>query len=150
MDMLEYLRSLEKAVAPDNDAARSLITKMRSASQKHLNHIEEMDRYREILARTVTIAANSGLDPVAGHILEALMHVIGATRGFVGLVEGDGRRFLPARNIDYGDVEDPDTQISSRVIEQTVKTGRVFVGDAMGDVGSKSVHALPGPVPSRT
>jgi len=142
MDLLEHLRSLEKSVAPDNDEALLLISKLRRGVQKYSNHADEMDRYRELLARTVTIASNHGLDPVAGNILEALMHVIGATRGFVGLVEGDGWRFLQARNVEYGDVDDPDSQISTRIIEQTMRTGRVVVADAMDDMASHSVHAL--------
>ncbi len=142
MDVPELLRALEKSIAPDNDEALLLIAKMRHATQKFSSHAADMDRYRELLARTVTIASDSGLDPVAGNILDALMHVIGATRGFVGLVEGDGWRFLHARNVEYGDVENPDSQISTRIIEKSLDTGLVVVADAMGDLASQSVHSL--------
>ncbi len=120
MTLLDQLDSLEKRIARDDHDAHDLISAIRRDLLKSRRHTAELERYQALLKRTAEIVTHSDIDPVAGNILEALMHVIGATRGFMGIVEPDGWRFLQARNIEHGDLEDPESQISTRIIEEDV------------------------------
>jgi DNA-binding NtrC family response regulator len=142
MTLLDQLDSLEKRIARDDHDAHDLISAIRRDLLKSRRHTAELERYQALLKRTAEIVTHSDIDPVAGNILEALMHVIGATRGFMGIVEPDGWRFLQARNIEHGDLKDPESQISTRIIEETLKTGLVVVADARGTVPSQSVTTL--------
>jgi len=142
MIILEKLNQLRAHIPTTNDEAILLLDEIRQEVSRFQLREDELARYQLLLSRTTQIVSHSGLNPVAGNILEALMSVIGATRGFMGLVEADGWRFIQARNIDEGDLDNPESQISTRIIEESLLKGVVVMDDAMGRVASNSVPAL--------
>ena len=142
MELLRHIEALEAVIAPDNlEALRRLRLLRRSARDQTHQHAD-LERYRELLARTVQITTDHGLEPVASSILDALMKIIGATRGFLGRVDGDEISFLYARDLDQRDVMDPASHVSSNLIRQTLREGFVVVADAQGDAPSDSITEL--------
>jgi DNA-binding NtrC family response regulator len=106
---------------------------------------DEIDRLRTLLARTVDVAAARGLEPVGEHILDAMIAILGARRGFIGIATPTGWRFAVARNMARDDIDDPAAEVSASVIEECLETGEPVV---LTDAGSgrfgtrRSVHAL--------
>ena len=79
---------------------QSCVRALRDAVQESDARGSEADRYRELLTRSVQIAGNTSLDPVAGDLLDALMAVVDAPRGFFGVSEqGGGWRIVAGRNL---------------------------------------------------
>ena len=107
---------------------------------------EENQRLSDLLARTVQLAAARGVLPVAEHVLDGVIDVLDAERGFIGLF--DGRRdwhLVAARHMSQSDIEDAEGQVSSSLIEECRRTRRpvVEVDAAEGRyAGRKSVSAL--------
>lgn len=130
-ETLTLLDDLEGLLRGAPEAAE-VISRLRARLVADRARIAEAAHYRMLLQRTAKLTAEAGIAPVAGTILDASMEVVGARRGFVGLVSGERWRFLLARNLD-GPVDDPATLISTSVIEQALKTGSpVIERDAGG------------------
>ncbi|MEY3211393.1 MAG: hypothetical protein RIT28_1874, partial [Pseudomonadota bacterium] len=104
----------------------------------------ELDRHRQLLARTVEVALARELAPVTERVLDALLETLGARRGFVGLVEGDGWRLLAARGLSRVDLDQPETQVSTGIIRQALLGKEpVRTGDALEELHTLgSVQAL--------
>jgi transcriptional regulator with GAF, ATPase, and Fis domain len=78
----------------------------------------------------VTMALNSELhlDPLLRIIIDHLVEVSGAERGFLVLTEGEGRPLVRvARNFEQEDVEAPDASFSASIVERVRKTGEPVV-----------------------
>ena len=111
----------------------------RDALQTHVS------RYQEMLSRTLEVTAAKGLAPVAERVLDGLSTVVGAERGFLGLLGvKEGWRILAARNLGHTDVPDPDGQVSTGIIGEMLGTrAPVVVHDASEEFGRRaSVNRL--------
>ena len=87
------------------------------------------------------------LEPVANEVLDGMMAVIEARRGFMGLVTdpATGRwAFHVARHLTHEDITDPEKHVSRGVIEQVLTSGEpVVTFDAEGgEFSSRSVTRL--------
>ena len=103
----------------------------------------ELARSRLLMERTVSVTLAEGVQPVAERVLDGMMAVVGAARGFVGLLDGDGWRFLVARNLAQDDIGDPAAQVSASIIDRCLQTRETVVAeDALQELGTRSVQAL--------
>lgn len=103
----------------------------------------EAHRSRQLLDRAVRVVAEERLGPILHEVLDALIEILGAKRGFVGLSEAEGWRFLVARNLQRADLSDPDAHVSSTIIERALATKDVVVAeDAVADFDATSVASL--------
>ncbi|MGE0709313.1 MAG: SpoIIE family protein phosphatase [Planctomycetota bacterium] len=77
-------------------------------------------------------------------IMDTAIHLTGAERGFLILVQGDQLEFRVARNIASGEVKSPEFKISNKVIRTVVKTGSpILTSNAQQDLRDmKSIAAL--------
>ena len=86
----------------------------------------------------VTMALNSELhlDPLLRIIIDHLVEISGAERGFLVLQIGAGRPTVRvARNFEQEDVRDPDAGFSASIVERVRKTGEPLVtANAVEDV----------------
>ena len=95
-----------------------------------------------MLERTLAVTLARGLEPLAEQILDGIIAVVGAERGFVGLVEGEGWRFLAARRLSQADIDDPASQVSTHIIREALACGEPLVThDATQDfAGQRFFH----------
>ncbi len=78
----------------------------------------------------VTMALNSELhlDPLLRIIIDHLVEMSGAERGFLVLSAGEGRPHVRvARNFEQEDVQEPDAGFSASIVERVRKTGEPLV-----------------------
>jgi sigma-B regulation protein RsbU (phosphoserine phosphatase) len=77
-------------------------------------------------------------------IMDTAIHLTGAERGFLILVQKDQLEFRVARNIASGEVKSPEFKISNKVIRTVVKTGSpILTSNAQQDLREmKSIAAL--------
>ena len=105
-------------------------------------------RFREVLERALDVTTARGLEPVAQRVIDGMVQVVGAKRGFIGLTDARGRswRFLVARNMAHEDIDDPEQQVSTTIITDALANRMpVVVDDAGSDdafSGQASVNAL--------
>ena len=88
----------------------------------------ERERLTHLLSRTVQLAAARGVLPVAEHVLDGVIDVLDAERGFIGLF--DGRRdwhLVAARHLSKQDIDDAEGKVSSSLIEECRRTRRPVV-----------------------
>ncbi|MCB9791703.1 MAG: sigma 54-interacting transcriptional regulator [Alphaproteobacteria bacterium] len=112
-------------------------------------------RLQTLLERSMTLVGAEGAGLVADEVLDVMVALTGAQRGFVGLVDGRGDwRFLAAREMAEADIHDPDGQVSTGIIAAALAGEEaVLVDDALsGDfaergsvqrLGLRSVACLP-------
>jgi len=121
--------------------------RLRRGLTRHIDALrDENKRLSDLLQRTVQLAAARGVLPVAEQVLDGVIDVLDAERGFIGLF--DGRRdwhLVAARHLSRSDIEDAEGKVSSSLIEECRRTRRpvVEVDAAEGRfAGRQSVHAL--------
>jgi len=144
------LLSVETALREGNaDAARKQLARAYSLTRRLQRNIPVLDgereRYQLVLARTLQVTLARGVTPMAEQILDGMMAIVQANRGFVGLTDGDDWRFLVARNLERGDIEDPAAHVSTSIIAQALTSGEpVVANDALKTplAGAASINAL--------
>jgi len=146
--LFQELQAVEAALKADNPAmvtlhltlARSLVGSLGQAQEAAS---QEAGRYKLLLDRTLRVTAAEGLRPVAEELLDGMMMVVGARRGFVGMAAEGGWTFLVARNLEQSDIHDPDAHVSTSIIDRALRSGEPVVSnDAMGELDAASVHQL--------
>jgi transcriptional regulator with GAF, ATPase, and Fis domain len=148
-DLIPRIREAEAALRRgDADAARQILSRLRleasRVEQQSAALTGDVSRYRLMLERTLAVTLARGLEPLAEQILDGIIAVVGAERGFVGLVEGEGWRFLAARRLSQADIDDPASQVSTHIIREALACGEPLVThDATQDfAGQRSVREL--------
>lgn len=148
-ELLPRIREAEGALRRGEiETARQLLAKLRmEAGQfgaEHLAMSGDVARYRLMLERTVGVTMARGLEPVAEQMLDGIIAVVGAERGFVGLVQPAGWRFLAARSLRQADIDDPAAQVSTQIIREALASGTPVVTHDAGQEygGAASVGAL--------
>ena len=118
---------------PPDPASAAELTRLRA----------ETARTRLLLDRTLRVTLAEGLAPVAHEVLDAMMEVVAARRGFVGLGDASGWSFLVARNLARNDLSDPAKQVSTSLIDRALRAGTVLVCDhAAEDFDDRSIVDL--------
>jgi len=138
--LLDLVSKLESRLRPASPSVQLALSQLRTAARGAVATEQELDRYRELLRRMVE-PEDSGLSPVALGTLHAMLSVLGATRGFLGLIREDGTRTVVASANDKGEsIEAPETALSSTVLQQAIDTGQPVVAD---DAGSGPLGQAP-------
>ncbi|MFT5683532.1 MAG: transcriptional regulator with GAF, ATPase, and Fis domain [Myxococcota bacterium] len=147
--LIRQIREAESALRRgQTDAARKLLAEIRRDASSLSADTSELSgaiaRYEVMLSRTLQVTLAKGLEPVAEQILDGMTSIVGARRGFVGLLTEPGWRFIAARNIQQTDIDDPDAHVSTSIITEAVESGEpVVVHDAGQErAGQTSVHQL--------
>jgi two-component system response regulator FlrC len=75
--------------------------------------------------------------------LDGMLHVAGARRGFVGIGDATGWRFLVSRNLEQADIDDPAACVSTTLITRALATlDGLVTEDALTELDVGSVHRL--------
>ena len=105
----------------------------------------QVARLTTLLERTVRLAGSRELSGVGIEALDAVLSVLGAQRGFVGLVDGAGWELVAGRDLQQRALPLSEAQISSTVVRRVVENlETVLESDALeGDQpATASVSAL--------
>lgn len=122
----------------DGKRAAVLLSRLRriaSRASQEVGSLEaDVDRYRDILARTLEVTVTQGLEPVANQFLDGVVAIVQAHRGFLGLVAPDGTwKVLSARKAGGVDLDDPNAHLSSSIVSDCLATGEAVVTQDAGD-----------------
>ncbi|MHC4547961.1 MAG: sigma 54-interacting transcriptional regulator [Planctomycetota bacterium] len=85
----------------------------------------EADRLVKVLHVTREMNREFDRDRLLGLILDRAIELTGAERGFVILLKEGRETVHLARNLDREAVSEPERKISSRIIQEVVRTGRI-------------------------
>ena len=114
-----------------------------------------LERHQRLLDHSLRLASVSGAGLIASEVLDFLIGLAGAQRGFVGLVgDGGAWRLLVARSMTAEDLTSPESQVSSSMIERALATRRAVLTDdaaheawakqaSVQRLGLRSVACLP-------
>ena len=148
-DLLHLLDRIEQSVTGGQlERAQSLIRRARRVVDRDggsTGAAADLARYQMLLDRSLRVALAKGVEPVAAEILDGMLAVVEARRGFVGLTNPDGSwRFVVARNLEQADISNPEKQVSTGIIGDAMLTGEpVVTADASGSVdATQSMTAL--------
>lgn len=159
-DALDALDVLARALQAQGGAHDAQLAKVRRLVARRISEHDalarQVGRYQTVLARALEVAATSGIGPVAGKVIDGMLDVTGAQRGFLGLVTGPGRwDVLVARNMSRADIPDARSQLSTTILATVLRTGQAMVTHDAGDdapaepgqsivaLGLRSVACLP-------
>ncbi len=95
----------------------------------------EIDRLTTLYQIAQTINSSLNLDEVLNMVMDRVIEVTGAERGFLMLVDETGQLdFKAARHMDRADIEEPAFQVSRGIVEQVARTGQALLAtDAQFD-----------------
>ena len=107
----------------------------------------QADRLRRLQRVTMALNGELHLDPLLNIIIDHLVEISGAERGFLVLSQGEGRpRVRVARNFEQEDVQDADAGFSASIVERVMQTGEPIVtANAVEDdrfQGNLSINAI--------
>ena len=131
--------------APPPDDLIGSDTMVTSATALGLD--EGDDRLRRLQRVTMALNGELHLDPLLNIIIDHLVELSGAERGFLVLSQGEGRpRVRVARNFEQEDVQDADAGFSASIVERVMETGEPIVtANAVEDdrfQGNLSINAI--------
>ncbi|MBU0492686.1 MAG: SpoIIE family protein phosphatase [Chloroflexi bacterium] len=96
---------------------------------------DELDRLTTLYQIAQTINSSLDLGEVLDMVMDRVIEVTGAERGFLMLMDEAGQLdFKTARRMDRADVEEPTFQVSRGIVEQVAQTGQALLAtDAQFD-----------------
>lgn len=151
IDLNDLIQEAESCLQQGDTArARVLLRRLRRvtarASDTQVALEADVSRYQKILERTLQVTLAEGLAPVASQVLDGMVNIVQAGRGFLGLVQPGGDwRILAARDAAGADLDQPEGALSTTIVRQCLDEGApVVTHDAAHDefAGQDSVSAL--------
>ena len=127
-DTRQLFARLEAAVGGGD--GQEALAELRRLVDRQARQAISAGRYRELYERSLQLVSVRGLEPVGDEILDGMMGLVGARRGFVGVVGGDGDgdwTFLVARRMDRADIDDPTAQVSHNIIRRALELGEPLI-----------------------
>jgi len=113
----------QKAPPPDESVSDTMVT---SAAALGLD--EGADQLRRLQRVSMAVNSELHLDPLLRIILDHLVEISGAERGFLVLSAGEGRsQVRVARNFEQEDVREPDVGFSASIVERVRQTGDMLI-----------------------
>ncbi|MCA8961468.1 MAG: GAF domain-containing protein, partial [Planctomycetes bacterium] len=111
------------------------------------SQVELLQKEREIFIRllkiTKELCAMRVLRDLLAKILDTVLEITGAERGFIILAEGDDLRVRASRNIDQEAVKKAEVKVSHSITRQVLTSGRpVLTGDARADASTRGFQSV--------
>ncbi|NIN67980.1 MAG: SpoIIE family protein phosphatase [Anaerolineae bacterium] len=102
------------------------------------------DRLSLLYHLSQTFNSSLDLDEVLNSVMDEVISVTGAERGFVALLEADGGSIFPvARGMDQKTIDDPQFQVSRSVVERVAREGQpILTSDAQSDERFSMRHSV--------
>ncbi len=113
----------QEAPPPDESIGDTMV-----ASAAALGLEEGRDQLRRLQRVTMALNGELHLDPLLRIIIDHLVEISGAERGFLVLSVGAGRpQVRVARNFEQEDVREPDVGFSASIVERVRQTGEMLI-----------------------
>jgi len=102
------------------------------------------DRLSLLYRLSQTFNSSLDLDEVLNSVMDEVISVTGAERGFVTLLDADGGSiFRVARGMDQKTIDDPQFQVSRSVVERVAREGHpILTSDAQSDERFSMRHSV--------
>ncbi len=132
-----------------NIGSHSLAFDMLSAASDHGSDEEsasvamELTGYRKLQRFSESLLGEYELEPLLETMMDAVIEITRADKGFLILSEGEDLHIKVARNIDKETIEDAVAQISDSIIAKVVKSKQpIIVSDAIRHTEFKSAQSV--------
>ena len=106
----------------------------------------EIDAYLKLFEFSAKLMEKHDLDELLDALMDAVVDITSADKGFLVLMDGDEMQVKVARNLKRENIADAVSQLSDSIVAKVVKTLKpVIISDAMNDeefAGSKSIMKL--------
>jgi transcriptional regulator with GAF, ATPase, and Fis domain len=100
-----------------------------SAARLQIDAMRNLQRFSELLARS-----ESSLDGLLSELIDQVVALTGASKGFLVLTEGDRYAIRVARGLDRQPVDDPEQLLSDKIIREVITSREPqIISDALHD-----------------
>jgi len=108
--------------------------------------IADIDAYQKLYEFSARLMEKHDLDQLLDALMDAVIEISSADKGFLILMDGDQLAVKVARNLKRENIADAISQLSDSIVAKVVKSRKpVIISDAMNDAefaGSKSIMKL--------
>ncbi|WP_428262446.1 sigma 54-interacting transcriptional regulator [Haliangium sp.] len=136
----------DKLVAGSVEIRFSLIDEQPPQEDEAAETVADIDAYRKLYDFSAKLMDKHDLGELLEALMDAVIEITNADKGFLILTDGDHIAVEIARNLKRENIADAVSQLSDSIIAKVIKTRRpVILSDAMHDdefSGSKSVMKL--------
>jgi transcriptional regulator with GAF, ATPase, and Fis domain len=124
----------------------SLIDAQAPVEEEAAETMAEIDAYLKLFEFSAKLMEKHDLDELLDALMDAVVDITNADKGFLILMDGDEMQVKVARNLKRENIADAVSQLSDSIVAKVVKTLKpVIISDAMNDeefAGSKSIMKL--------
>jgi transcriptional regulator with GAF, ATPase, and Fis domain len=124
----------------------SLLDEQAPAESEAAATVADIDSYEKIHQFSARLMQKHDLGDLLEELMDAVIEITSADKGFLILTEGDNLTIRVARNLKQENIADAVSQLSDSIIAKVVKSKKpLMISDAMNDEafsGSKSVMQL--------
>jgi transcriptional regulator with GAF, ATPase, and Fis domain len=123
-----------------------LVDEQPPAHEEAAATMADIDAYQKLQEFSARLMAKHDLDELLNALMDAVIEITNADKGFLILTEGERLDVKIARNLKRENIADAVSQLSDSIIAKVVQTKKpVIISDAMNDdefAGAKSVMKL--------
>jgi transcriptional regulator with GAF, ATPase, and Fis domain len=124
----------------------SLLDEQPPAEEEAAETMADIDAYQKLYDFSARLMEKHNLDDLLDALMDAIIEITNADKGFLILMQNDDVDVKVARNLKRENIADAVSQLSDSIIDKVVRTRRpVIISDAMNDeefANSKSVMKL--------
>jgi transcriptional regulator with GAF, ATPase, and Fis domain len=124
----------------------SLIDAQAPVEDEAADTVAEIDAYHKLFDFSAKLMEKHALDELLEALMDSVVEITSADKGFLVLMDGDQPHVKVARNLMRENIADAVSQLSDSIVAKVVKTLKpVIISDAMNDeefAGSKSIMKL--------
>jgi transcriptional regulator with GAF, ATPase, and Fis domain len=136
----------DKLVVGPIEMRFSLIDTHAPVEEEAAETMAEIDAYLKLFEFSAKLMEKHDLDELLDALMDAVVDITSADKGFLVLMDGDQVQVKVARNLKRENIADAVSQLSDSIVAKVVKTLKpVIISDAMNDeefAGSKSIMKL--------
>ncbi len=136
----------DKLVIGSAELSFSLVDEAPAQSDEAAETATDLDAYNRLYEFSARLVQRHTLDELLEELMDAVIEITSADKGFLILFEGDDLAVKVARNLKRENIADAVSQLSDSIVAKTIKTQKpVIVSDAMNDdefAAAKSVMKL--------
>ena len=136
----------DKLVVGHIEMRFSLIDEQPPVAEEAAATMADIDAYRKLYEFSARLLGKHDLGELLNALMDAVIEITNADKGFLILMDGDQLDVKVARNLMRENIADAVLQLSDSIVAKVVKTCKpVIISDAMNDeefAGSKSIMKL--------
>jgi transcriptional regulator with GAF, ATPase, and Fis domain len=124
----------DRLVIGDIDMSFSLFDEQAPADEEAARTVADLDAYRKLYEFSARLMENYALPDLLNALMDLVIQVSNADKGFLILMEGGGLDVKVARNLKKENIADAVSQLSDAIVAKVVRAKKpVIISDAMND-----------------